>query len=71
MSGQPWEWLGSLQGQVQPLKHAAGVVEPAALGAAVGMGRWFVGKCGFTECWSFPDVEALLGNRSAQSPASV
>ena len=29
------------------------------------------GGCGFAECWSFPDVEAPLGNHSANSPASV
>ena len=27
--------------------------------------------CGFVEFWSFPDVEAPLGNHSTQSPASV
>ena len=55
---------------MQPLVYGAGVVEPA-LGAAPGLGRWFVGGCGFAECWSFPDVEAPFGNHSAQSPASV
>ena len=139
VSGQPWACHGALQGQMQPLLCAAGVVGPA-LGPAAGPGRWLVGVaglpvcgavqrrrqhsattahralpvcewpalgmpwatarsnaasavcsrcggactgccgragqvvcggCGFAECLSFPDVEALLGNHSAQSPASV
>ena len=37
---------GALQGHMQPLKCAAGIVEPAPLGATAGLlGRWFVG-CG-------------------------
>ena len=140
VSDQSWACHGPLQGQMQALQCAAGVVGPG-LGAAAGLGRWFVGGavllnagvffqmwrcrsattahralpvcewpalgmpwatarpntacavcgrfggactgccgravqvgCGgyrFTECWSFPDVEAPLGNHSAQSPASV
>ena len=43
MSGQPWVFHGgALQGQIQPLQCAPGVVGPA-LGAAEGPGRWFVG----------------------------
>ena len=40
--GQSWACHGVLQGQMQPLLCAAGVVGPA-LGAAAGLGRWFVG----------------------------
>jgi len=39
---QPWVWHGALQGQMQHLQCSAGVVEPV-LGAAAGLGRWFVG----------------------------
>ena len=42
VSGQPWARNGPLQGQMQPLKCAAGAVEPA-LGAAARLGRCFVG----------------------------
>ena len=41
VSDQSWACHGALQGQMQPLQRAAGVVEPA-LGAAAGLGRWFV-----------------------------
>ena len=40
--GQPWVYHETLNGQVQPLHCEADVVEPA-LGAAAGLGRWFVG----------------------------
>ncbi len=56
---------------MQPLHGAAGVVEPAAMGAAAGLGRWFVGVVVFLVSWRFPEEEALLGKCSAQSPASV
>ncbi len=42
VSGQPWAYHGALQGQIQPLQCAAGVVEPV-LGAYAGLDRWFVG----------------------------
>ena len=41
VSDQPWACHGPLQGQMQPLQCAAGVVEPV-LGATAGMGRWIV-----------------------------
>ena len=41
-SGQPWAYHGALQGQMQPLQCAQGVVRPAR-GVAAGLGRWFVG----------------------------
>ena len=138
-SGQRWAPHGVLQGQMQPLQCAAGVVEPV-LDTVAGLGKLFVGfavlpvcgdfqrkrhysattaqralpvcewpvmdmpwataksnaaltvcsRCGgactgscgqsgqvvfggygFAECWSFPDMEALLNNHSAQSPTSV
>ena len=40
--GQTRACNGPLQGQMQPLQCAAGVVEPV-LSAAAGLGRWFVG----------------------------
>ena len=46
VSGQPWACPGVLQGQLQPLQCAAGVVQPA-LGAKAGLGRWFVGGAVF------------------------
>ena len=39
VSGHPWECHSVLQGQMQPLQCAAGVVGPV-LGAAAGLGRW-------------------------------
>ena len=42
VNGQLWAWHGTLQGHVQPLQCAPGVVGPA-LGALAGLGRWFVG----------------------------
>ena len=42
VSGQPWTSHGPLQGQMQPLQCAAGLVEPS-LGSAAGLGRSFVG----------------------------
>ena len=38
----PGHALGALQGKMQFLMSAAGVAEPA-LGAAAGLGRWFMG----------------------------
>ena len=49
VSGQPWACHGALQGQMQPLQFAAGVVEPA-LGAAAGLGGWFVGVAVLPVC---------------------
>ena len=70
VSSQPWACHGPLQGQIQPLQCAAGVVEPA-LGAVLGWagGSWCCGFAGL--CVAFPDEEAALANHSAQSPASV
>ena len=42
VNSQPWACHGPLQGQMRPLQCAAGVGKPA-LGAAAGLGRWFVG----------------------------
>jgi len=42
VSDQPWACHGVLHGQMQPLECASGVVGPA-LGAAAGLGMWFVG----------------------------
>ena len=42
VSGQPWAFHGALQYQIQYLQCAAGMVGPV-LGAAAGLGRWFVG----------------------------
>ena len=41
------------------------------LGAAAGLGRWFVGVAVLLNAGEFSVVEALLGNHSAQSPGSV
>ena len=40
--GKPLAFHGALQGQMQPLQCAAGVVKPE-FGAALGLVRWFVG----------------------------
>ena len=61
VSGQPWACHGALQGQMQPLQCEAGVVEPA-LGAAAGLGRWFVGVAVLQVCGDFPEQEAALCN---------
>ena len=55
---------------MKPLQCAAGAVEPA-LGAAAGLGRWFVGVAVFAAFWSFSAEEATISNHSAQSPPSV
>ena len=68
--GQPWVYHGPLQGPLELLQCAAGVVEPA-LGAAAGQGKWFVGVAVLQVSVSFQLEEALLGNQSPQSPASV
>ena len=52
VSGHPWACHGALQGQTQPLHCVAGVVEPA-LGAAAGLGRWFVGVAVLLVCGDF------------------
>jgi len=41
VSGQPWGYRGALQGQMQPLHCAAGLLEPA-LSTAAGVSRWCV-----------------------------
>ena len=50
--GQPWACHGALQGQMQPLLCASGVVGPA-LGAAAELGRWCVGGAGLPVCGNF------------------
>ena len=70
VGGQPWAYPGTLQGQMQPLLCAAGLVGPA-LGAAAGPGGWFIGVAVMPVCGNFQEEESLLGNHSAQSPASV
>ena len=52
LSGQPWANNGALPGQMEPLQYSAGVVEPA-LGAAAGLGRWFVGVAVLPVCGDF------------------
>ena len=52
VSGQPWACHEALQGQLQPLQCAAGVVGPV-LGAAAGPGRWFVGVAVLPVCGDF------------------
>ena len=52
VSGQPWVYHGALQGQMQPLQCAAGVVGPA-WGAAARLGRWFVGLAALPFCGDF------------------
>ena len=42
--GEPWVFCGALQGQMQHLYQAQGVVEPA-LDAAAGLGRGVAGVC--------------------------
>ena len=71
VSGQPWACHEVLQGQMQSLQCAGGLVE-AELGATAGLGRRFVGVVAVLPLsWSFSVEEAPLGNHSAQSPASV
>ena len=52
VSGRPWAFHGALKAQVQPLHCAARVVGPA-LGAAAGLGRWFVGVAVLLVCGDF------------------
>jgi len=52
------------------LHYTAGVVE-LALAAAARLVSWCVGLLVFAECWSFPGLEAPLGNQSAQSNTIV
>ena len=50
VGGQPWAFHGALQGQMQPLHCAEGVVEPTAV---VGPSGWFVGVAVFLVCGDF------------------
>ena len=55
VSGQPWARHRPTKGQIQPVQCAAGVLGPA-LGAAAGLGRWFVGgavllNAGVSQMW--------------------
>ena len=59
MGGQPWACHVVLQGQMQPLQCAAGVVE-IALGAAAELGRWFVG----VRFWLNADVLQMWRRRT-------
>ena len=62
VSGQLWACHGALQGQMQPLQCAPGVV-----GLHWGCGRAgqvVVGVAVFAGLWVFPDEEAALGNHS-------
>ena len=72
VSGQPWLCHGALQGQMQPLQRAEGMVE-LALGALAGLARWLVVGVAVLPIWGglFLEEEAALGNHSAQNPASV
>ena len=49
---QSWACNGALQGQMQPLQCSAGVLGPV-LGAAAGLGRWFVGVAILPVCGGF------------------
>ena len=60
---------GVLQGKIQPLQCAAGVVRPV-LGAAAGLGRWFVGVAVLPVCGDFPTRRQHSATR-AHSPTSV
>ena len=62
VSGQPWACHGGMQGNMQPLQCAAGVVEPA-LGVAAGLGRWF--KTGAIFC-RFVDISRAGGSTWGQ-----
>ena len=65
---QPWVCRGAMQGQMQPLQCAAGVAGPV-LGAAAGLGRWFVVVAVFfAGVWRFPEEEAALGNPQRTKP---
>ena len=61
MSGQPWACHGALQGEMQLLPCAAGVVGPA-LGAAAGLCRWFVGVAVLPVCGDFQRRSQHLAN---------
>ena len=53
LGGQRWACHGALQGQMQHLQYAAGVLRPA-LWAAAGLGRrWFVGGGVLPVCGDF------------------
>ena len=52
VSGEPWAFQGALQGKIQPLQCATGVVGPL-LRAAAGPGRWFVGVMVLPVCGDF------------------
>ena len=57
---------------MEPLKHAAGVAEPALDDGAAGLAGGFGGGYSFAVFSSFSDnKEVPLANHSAQSPASV
>ena len=43
----------------------------SALGNAAGLNKWFGGGAVFVAFWSFLVEKALLGNHTAQIPASV
>ena len=52
VSGQPWACHGALKDQMKSLLCAAAVVGPV-LGAAAGLGRWFVGVADLLVCGDF------------------
>ena len=62
VNGQPWACQGALQVQMQALQCEAGVVGPA-LGAAAGLGKWFVGVAVLPVCGDF--------QRKRQQPATT
>ena len=61
VSGQPWAFHGALKGQMQALQCAAGVVGPL-LGAAAGLGRWFVGVAVLQVCGDFQRRRQVSAN---------
>ena len=71
VSGQPWACHEELQDQMRPL-HCAVVMRRPALGAAAGPSSWFAGVAVLLLSGDFvEEEESLLGNHSAQSPASA
>jgi len=71
VGGQAWACHGPLEGQMQSLQCAAGIVEACTGCFGWGGQQVVCGVWDFAECWSFPDVGVLLSNRSAQSPAGM
>ena len=69
------EWLAPGIPWGTARSNAASVVCNSSDGACAGgygrAGLVFLGGCGFSVLWRFPEEEAALGNHSSQSLASV